>query len=55
MTELCEQRIPAGTYDIDFAGIVSNIAFARWLEDIRLGPMQNARPLTAGEAARHGG
>jgi acyl-CoA thioester hydrolase len=23
------------TYDIDFAGIVSNIVFIRWLEDLR--------------------
>jgi len=24
------------TYDIDFAGIVSNIVYLRWLEDMRL-------------------
>ncbi len=24
------------TYDIDFAGIVSNISYVRWLEDLRL-------------------
>ena len=23
------------TYDIDFAGIVSNISYIRWLEDLR--------------------
>ncbi len=24
-----------GTYDIDFAGVLSNIVYARWLEDLR--------------------
>ena len=33
------------TYDIDFAGIVSNIVFIRWLEDLRLGLMAEAYPL----------
>ncbi|AFY41148.1 thioesterase family protein [Nostoc sp. PCC 7107] len=28
--------IPVRTYDIDFAGIVSNIVYIRWLEDLRL-------------------
>ena len=27
--------IPVRTYDIDFAGIVSNIVYIRWLEDLR--------------------
>ena len=33
MTEFYEQPLPIRTYDIDFAGIVSNIVFIRWLED----------------------
>ncbi|WP_427157602.1 acyl-CoA thioesterase [Aliinostoc sp. HNIBRCY26] len=28
--------IPIKTYDIDFMGIVSNIVYIRWLEDLRL-------------------
>jgi acyl-CoA thioester hydrolase len=28
--------IPVKTYDIDFMGIVSNIVYVRWLEDLRL-------------------
>ncbi|MEH2366422.1 acyl-CoA thioesterase [Nostoc sp.] len=28
--------IPVKTYDIDFMGIVSNIVYIRWLEDLRL-------------------
>ena len=34
------------TYDIDFAGIVSNIVFVRWLEDLRLALMGEAYPLS---------
>lgn len=33
---LTELEIPIRTYDIDFAGIVSNIVYIRWLEDLRL-------------------
>jgi acyl-CoA thioester hydrolase len=33
------------TYDIDFAGIVSNIVYIRWLEDIRLKCMEVYFPL----------
>lgn len=29
-------KIPVKTYDIDFAGIVSNIVYVKWLEDLRL-------------------
>jgi acyl-CoA thioester hydrolase len=46
MTEYYEQALPIRTYDIDFAGIVSNIVFVRWLEDLRLGLMDRAYPLT---------
>jgi acyl-CoA thioester hydrolase len=45
MTEYYEQPLPIRTYDIDFAGIVSNIVFIRWLEDLRLGLMDQAYPL----------
>lgn len=33
-----EVEIPVSvkTYDIDFAGVVSNIVYIRWLEDLRL-------------------
>ncbi|MCP6761435.1 MAG: acyl-CoA thioesterase [Fischerella sp. CENA71] len=31
-----ELVIPVRTYDIDFMGIVSNIVYIRWLEDLRL-------------------
>jgi len=45
MSEFYEQPLPIRTYDIDFAGIVSNIVFIRWLEDLRLGLMEEAYPL----------
>jgi acyl-CoA thioester hydrolase len=45
MTKCYEQSLPIRTYDIDFAGIVSNIVFIRWLEDLRLGLMDQAYPL----------
>lgn len=35
----------AQTYDIDFAGIVSNIVYIRWLEDLRLKVLQDHWPL----------
>lgn len=31
-----EILLPVRTYDIDFAGIVNNIVYVRWLEDLRL-------------------
>lgn len=35
--KLCiEKEINIASYDIDFAGIVSNISYIRWLEDLRL-------------------
>jgi acyl-CoA thioester hydrolase len=45
MTAFYEQPLRIQTYDIDFAGIVSNIVFVRWLEDLRLGLMEQAYPL----------
>ncbi len=40
-----ERVLPVRTYDIDFAGIVSNIVFIRWLEDLRLAMMEEAYPI----------
>ena len=45
MNEFYEQPLPIRTYDINFAGIVSNIVFIRWLEDLRLGLLDQAYPL----------
>ena len=45
MSEFYEQPLPIRTYDIDFAGIVSNIVFIRWLEDLRLALLERAYPL----------
>jgi acyl-CoA thioester hydrolase len=33
------------TYDIDFAGIVSNIVYIRWLEDLRLKVLEENYPI----------
>ncbi len=33
---LVELDLPIRSYDIDFAGIVSNLVYVRWLEDLRL-------------------
>lgn len=40
-----ERDIPIRTYDIDFAGIVGNIVYVRWLEDLRLAMMEEAYPI----------
>jgi len=45
MNDFYELPLRVQTYDIDFAGIVSNIVFIRWLEDLRLGLMDEAYPL----------
>jgi len=37
--------LPIKTYDIDFAGIVSNLVYVRWLEDLRLQLLSQAYPL----------
>jgi acyl-CoA thioester hydrolase len=37
--------IPVRSYDIDFAGIVSNIVYIRWLEDLRLEMLSQYYPL----------
>ncbi len=40
-----ERALPVRTYDIDFAGVVSNIVYVRWLEDLRLAMMEEAYPI----------
>jgi acyl-CoA thioester hydrolase len=40
------------TYDIDFAGIVSNISYIRWLEDLR--NLFAEQALSLGDALRRG-
>lgn len=42
---LVEYEISVATYDIDFAGHVSNIAYLRWLEDMRLKVFDEYFPL----------
>jgi acyl-CoA thioester hydrolase len=37
--------LPIKTYDIDFAGIVSNIVYIRWLEDLRLKMFESYFPI----------
>jgi hypothetical protein len=38
-------RFQVRTYDIDYAGIVSNIVYIRWLEDLRLALLDQHVPL----------
>lgn len=40
-----EILLPVKTYDIDFAGVVSNIVYVRWLEDLRLEMLAHHFPL----------
>jgi acyl-CoA thioester hydrolase len=40
-----EMPIDVKTYDIDFGGIVSNIVYIRWLEDLRLRMLDTYFPL----------
>jgi acyl-CoA thioester hydrolase len=40
-----ELTFTVGTYDIDFAGIVSNLVYLRWLEDLRLAMLEAHLPL----------
>lgn len=42
------------TYDIDFASIVSNIVYLRWLEDMRLMWLENFMPLQPMVERNHG-
>lgn len=39
------ENLPVKTYDVDFGGIVNNIVFIRWLEDLRLKIMDTYCPL----------
>lgn len=43
---LVELKLPVKTYDIDFTGAVSNIAYSRWLEDLRCLLLQGEYPLS---------
>lgn len=47
-----EIPLPVRTYDIDFAGIVNNIVYIRWLEDLRLEMLSLHFPL--GEQLKNG-
>ncbi len=38
-------QLPVRTYDIDFAGVVNNIVYVRWLEDLRLEMLTRHFPL----------
>jgi acyl-CoA thioester hydrolase len=40
-----EIPLPVKTYDIDFAGVVSNIVYVRWLEDLRIEMLSRHFPL----------
>lgn len=40
-----EIHLPVRTYDIDFAGVVNNIVYIRWLEDLRLEMLAHHFPL----------
>lgn len=42
-----ELTFPVKTYDVDFAGILSNIVYIRWLEDLRVAAIAAYHPLTA--------
>lgn len=37
--------LPVRSYDIDFGGIVSNIVYVRWMEDLRLALLDRYSPL----------
>jgi acyl-CoA thioester hydrolase len=47
-----EHSFQVMTYDIDFAGVVSNITYIRWLEDLR--NLYAERFLSLGEAFQRG-
>jgi acyl-CoA thioester hydrolase len=42
---LTELTFTAQSYDVDFMGIVSNIVYVRWLEDLRLELLARYHPL----------
>ncbi len=41
-----EAPLPVRAYDIDFSGIVHNVVFVRWLDDLRTGWCDQYLPLT---------
>jgi len=47
-----QHAFPVMTYDIDFAGVVSNITYIRWLEDLRNYFAEQV--LSIGEALKRG-
>ena len=49
-SRIVERPIEIKTYDIDYAGIVGNIVYVRWLEDLRLAMMAEVYPLAAAVA-----
>jgi acyl-CoA thioester hydrolase len=44
-SRVIERDLAVRTYDIDFAGVVSNIVYVRWLEDLRLAMMDEVYPI----------
>ena len=50
--QVVEHSFRVMTYDIDFAGVVSNISYIRWLEDLR--NLFAEQALSIGEAFRRG-
>ena len=51
---MIELALPVRTYDIDFAGLVSNIVYIRWLEDLRLQILEEYMPLDQQMAQGYG-
>jgi acyl-CoA thioester hydrolase len=51
---IVERTFTAKTYDIDFAGHVSNIVYIRWLEDLRLAFLDDYFPLEGQLAQGYG-
>ena len=41
-----ELKINVKSYDIDYGGVVSNIVYIRWLEDLRLELLKTLLPLS---------
>ncbi len=41
----CKLEFVVKSYDVDFAGVVSNIVYLRWLEDLRLEIMEQTIPI----------
>jgi acyl-CoA thioester hydrolase len=41
----CQLNFVVKSYDVDFAGVVSNIVYLRWLEDLRLELFEHTIPI----------